>query len=101
MNSDQEIIIPLRWKSSEHLSTTYVTHLRVLHTANEFYLVFAEIDPVAYVFDRSDPPEYLDVQPVVKIAVSPTQMRAFIAALQTNMEKYLETFTMSDEDAEQ
>ena len=101
MSQNQGVVIPLRWKPSEHLPTIHVNQLRVVYTNLEFYLVFGEIDPVSFAFSPDDPPEYLDIQPTAKVAVPHSQMSNFAEALQKNLEKFTEHYMTSNEDEEQ
>lgn len=100
MNSNRDVTISLRWKPSDHLPSIYVNQLRVVHTNNEFYLIFGEVDPVTLDIDVDNPPEYLDVRPVVKLAVSPARMPNFVEVLRKNLQKFVDTHAMR-EDTEQ
>lgn len=86
----KEFRIRLKWGSSEAIDTIYANHLFVTHAGGEFYLVFGELEPV-FEIDRDNPPEYLEITPVAKIAVAPESMVKFAEAIEENIAKYMKS----------
>lgn len=87
-NDDKKAIpIKLKWGSSDKAPTYYANNLYITHAGNEFYLVFGELGPILDI-DVEDLPEFLDIKPIVKIAVSPDNMIKIAKAIQENMELY-------------
>lgn len=85
--SKSEFMIRLQWGATDDIQTLYASHMIVTHAGNEFYIIFGESPPL---FDLSPDniPEFLEVKPIVKIAVTPENMKRFAAAIQENMEMY-------------
>ncbi len=98
------VAIPIRWGTGEQAPTFYANQLFISHTGNEFYLVFGELSPIISLDKQDDLPDYLEIKPVVKIAVSPPNMVNFTKAIQENMGKLVNKkplpIEMSDEDTE-
>ena len=92
-NSDrikpEGVMVRLVWGSSINVPTTYANNLFITHTANEFYLVFGELSPVTEL-DIEQVPEYLEIKPVAKIAVTPENMVKFADVIAENMVKFKE-----------
>lgn len=83
------VSISTQWETAEDLPTIFANHLFVTHAGgNEFYLVFGELNPQPDL-DRENPPEYISIKPVAKIAVSPDNMANFARVIQDNVKKYL------------
>jgi hypothetical protein len=94
MNKDKEpesiaarIPIRLEWKNNDSLKTVYSNQLLVTHAGAEFYLIFGEVVPPT-ILDGSQIPEYLDIEPVTRIAVSHEMMEKFIEVLNENLSKF-------------
>jgi hypothetical protein len=83
----QQILIKLRWSTSKNIPTIYSNELVITHAGREFYLVFGEVDqPV--LFDPNSPPEYIEVVPVAKVAMTPENMIRFAELIQENIKNY-------------
>lgn len=83
----EAIPIKLSWGSSDKAPTIYANNLYITHAGNEFYLVFGELPPILEL-DIENLPEYLEIHPVIKIAVSPENMMKFANAIQENVDKF-------------
>jgi hypothetical protein len=93
-----EIAVRVKWGSAEHLPTIYANQLYVTHAGREFYVIFGEL--AALMFDKDNPPEQLEITPVVKLAIAPRNLEGFIRALQDNFEKYQAKLESEREDKE-
>lgn len=80
-----EITIALRWAPNESLPTLYANQLFISHAGGEFYLVFGEVVPPAGLVDASSVPEYLEVKPVARLAISPTTMIRMAEVISQNV----------------
>jgi len=98
MRGVEAIPIKLSWGSSEKAPTLYANNLYITHAGNEFYLVFGELPPILEP-DIENLPEYLEIRPVVKIAVSPENMIKFANAIQENVNKFNENFGRMNDDS--
>lgn len=83
----EAVPIKLIWGASEKAPTIYANHLYITHAGNEFYLVFGELSPFLDL-DAENLPEHLEIQPKIKIAVSPENMVKFADAIQENVTKF-------------
>ena len=83
------VSIPIRWKSSEQAPTIYANQLFMSHAGNEFYLVFGELAPITRTSEEEDLPAYLEIKPVIKIAISPPNMLQFAAVINENVDKFM------------
>ena len=93
----QGITVQTQWESAENVPTIYANHLYISHAGgNEFYLVFGELGPQPDL-DMNSPPEYLEIEPVAKIAVSSPNMLRFAQVIQNNVDEFKEKFVTGDE----
>jgi hypothetical protein len=79
--------IPVRWESGTDIKTLYANHVLITHTGNEFYMVFGEAIPP---HSMEGAPEYVRIEPVVRVAVSPGSMLQISEAIRSNVGKFLE-----------
>jgi hypothetical protein len=80
------IKVPMRWGPHDDLQTTYANHLLITHGGKEFYLVFGEAVPPT---SMDEVPEYVRIEPVARIAVSPETMLGFAEVIHTNVRGFL------------
>jgi hypothetical protein len=86
--TDQGIVqVRLVWGSVENIETVYVNHASIVHTANEFYLVFGEL-PMPSISDPSEVPDKLTIIPKVRLAISPRAMKEIARVISENYDKY-------------
>jgi hypothetical protein len=73
---DASVTIKLRRSTTDDLETIYANHFLITFTGSEFYLVFGEAVPPALIDenDLDSVPEFVDIKPVARLAVSPTTM---------------------------
>lgn len=91
--SQEPITIQAKWDSTENIPTLYANQIAIMHTGNEFYLIFGEVQiPIILNQDSDELPETLQISPVAKIAVSPSQMRQFADVINQNVQNYLSRF---------
>lgn len=81
--------IPVLWKTVDSISTVFANELIIVHTKNNFYIVFGEAFPMPIVEEEIDGP-FISVQPVAKIALSPDSMKAFLEVMKSNVGRYTE-----------
>ena len=84
--------VKVRWKDFRDLKTTYANQLLVTHAGKEFYLVFGELVPPA---PGGDMPECVEIEPLVRIAVSPGAMLDIAKAIQDNMRRFVSKLEQS------
>ncbi len=84
--NDDTVLIPVKWKDAKDTQTRYANHLMVTHAGGEFYLVFGELFFPAMAQDEK--PEYVEIVPVARIAISPDNMIRFSEAIRQNIEKF-------------
>ena len=91
-NEKGALQIPLVWLLQEEVKTVYANQLIVTHAGPEFYLVFGEATPpfiTSKDFETGvEPPKQVDIQPMVRIAVTPEVFRTFVDAMKINLERY-------------
>lgn len=87
---EQQITIPLRWGDSSQIPTVYANHVLITHSGGEFYLVFGELVPIN--IDKDDPPDFLEIKPVAKIALMPDNMLRLAEIIQNNVDNYRKSF---------
>jgi len=81
----QEMVqIPLRWASTANLETIYVNHLVITHAGAEFYLVFGEL-PMPPSLNPTEMPEFVEIMPKVRLAISPQAMKNIARVIQENL----------------
>lgn len=81
--------VRIRWGSSEHLETTYVNQLAIVHAGAEFYLLFGEL-AMPPIMSRDDVPEELVIAPKVRLAITPKAMEPIAQVIQENLGKFLQ-----------
>ena len=82
------VTLPVLWKKADNIPTVYANQLIISHaTQGEFFLFFGEMTPPATV-NPADYPEYLEVTPVAKIAISPENMLRFAEVIAGNIESF-------------
>lgn len=80
--------ITLKWPNSvKDVPTHYANALWVTHAGPEFFLVFGEFSPPV---GEEEPPDVIEIQPLIKIAITPEVMMSMAEAIQGNVEKYKE-----------
>lgn len=90
--SNEEIVIPLRWGSFDHLETHYVNHVIISHVGPEFYVLFGELTPPfpkQRGISQEELPEHVKIIPKVKLALTPRAMLAIAEAINTNITRYV------------
>lgn len=93
---DNELVeqqIPILWRDNETLDTVYANNLLITNTDKEFYLIFGEFVP-PFRYDQPKP-EYGEVKPLVRIAVTPETMLSISEAIQRTVKRYLEKLEKS------
>ncbi len=88
-------------KDAITMPTVYANHLFVSHAGPEFFLIFGVVTPPFILpGDEAKFAELKEVEaaPVAKIAVSPESMLAMAKTIQTNVEKYLETKDLREQE---
>jgi hypothetical protein len=83
----QKVQISLQWGDASQISTVYANQLYITHSGGEFYLVFGELAPITNM-DKDNLPEYLEIKPVAKIAITPENMLRFSEVIQTNINNF-------------
>lgn len=84
--------VPIRIEGSEEVPIAHVNHVFVAHTTDEFFVTFAQLHPPYWVEPTKEEVEqltYIPAKVVARIALSPSKMKAFIDALNTNYEKFM------------
>ena len=81
------LAIQLTWGSMTEIPTVYANQLFIAHTGGEFYLLFGELTPPPDL-DRDDPPDYLEIRPVAKIALSTENMLRVAEVIGENVSQY-------------
>lgn len=81
------MLIKLKWSTPKNIPTIYSNELMITHAGREFYLVFGEVDqPV--IIDPNSLPEFIEVVPVAKVAMTPENMIRFAKLIQENVKNY-------------
>ncbi|NHZ71609.1 MAG: DUF3467 domain-containing protein [Aquificales bacterium] len=86
---DGAVLIPLSWPDVKDAPTIYANELFVTHSGNEFYLVFGEVPPLM-VTAKEELPDFVEVNPVLKVAVSPGNMLRFAEVIDKNVKKFVD-----------
>ena len=94
----QAVALALRWGDGAELQTVYANELAILHTANEFYLVFGEVILPPMLVDGQAADGQVEIKPVVRVAVGPRQMLRFAEVIQQNVERF-KAHEQEEEDA--
>jgi len=94
----KEITIPVQWGDTDEIPTLYANHLYITHSGGEFYLVFGELAPVN--IDQENPPDALEIKPLVKIAVIPENMRKFTEVIKKNVSHFDKSLTSRADEEE-
>jgi len=83
--------LPLRWTLSEDLETLYANHFLITYTGTEFYLVFGELVPpfVIDTLNLQDLPDFVEIKPVVRLAISAEAMEKIAEAINRNLGRNL------------
>ena len=89
--SKQPVFMPIRWGSADDIPTLYANQLFVSHAGPEFFLIFGNITAPLLVgeVEKDSLPEFLQVKPVARIAVTREQMLEFAKAIHQNVERFL------------
>ena len=95
----QSLQIPIRWGSANHLQTVYANNVFITHAGGkEFFLVFGELTPPVDILNTNSPPEYVEITPVVRIALTPESMIQITEAMSGNLESYIQKMTEAEGD---
>ena len=86
--------IRLAWGSRDELQTIYVNQLLITVTQSECYLTFGELIPPAVGVE--DVPDVLEINPKIRLAVSPPAMIAIARAIQDGVQQLTSRGTQSD-----
>jgi hypothetical protein len=86
IRSQGQLSVKLKWGSDEDLPTIYANNLFISHAGQEFYIVFGEA--ALTIVDKENPPDTLEIKPVVKLAISPQNMLTFLEVIKNNVERY-------------
>ena len=87
--------IPIEWYVPEDITSRYSNNIVVQHTDSEFIVSFFETIPPALIGSpenikaQLDNVEKIRSKCVARIIISPGKMKAFIQALNGNLEKFL------------
>mgnify|MGYP000863313564 FL=1 len=87
--AEKEIMI--YWEDNPDLQTHYVNQMFVSHSDNDFYLIFGEITPVI-LNENMDIPEKIGIKPVIRIALTPENLKEFIDVLNANYQAFKEKY---------
>ncbi len=79
--------IPVLWNKDDSLDTYYVNNMFVSHSTGEFYVVFGELSPIVR-NENMELPESVYVKPLVRLVISPDNLKEFLDILNTNFQKY-------------
>jgi hypothetical protein len=85
----------------DKMPTAYANHLIISHAGPEFFLVFGVVTP-PFILPGEEAKfeelESLEALPVAKIAVSPEVMVAMAKSIHNNVERYLETKDLREQE---
>lgn len=88
--TDEDVQFQLLWGKSDDLPTLYANQLFIGHTGGEFYLVFGEASIPALLEAQLDElPESIEINPLVRIALTPENMLRFADAINNNIRRFL------------
>lgn len=80
--------INIKWPETiQDVPTQYANALWITHAGPEFFLVFGEFTPPPV---GVEPPDAIEIRPIVKIAVTPDAMLSMAEAIRENVQKYQE-----------
>lgn len=80
----------LRWGATDKLPAYYSNQLFITHgIGDEFYLILGNLTP-PIALSESDFPDEIEIEPIVKIVLSPESMKAFVEVMSNNLKKYEE-----------
>jgi hypothetical protein len=84
----------LRWANG-NIDTQYVNHLMITFTDTEFYLTFGEVVPPIVIDGQpmADLPDFVEVKPVVRLAISPAAMVKVAQTIDRQVERFIERFS--------
>ena len=82
--------IPIRWGKSDQLETVYANNLFITNAGSEFYLVFGEVAPPTESAGGQPPPKFVEVKPVVRIAISPQAMIQIANVIGQNVSRFMD-----------
>src|SRR4051812_26606154 len=85
----QPVEIPVSWALGQDIPTQYANQLLISHGGPEFILVFGVLTP-PLTLDPTAIPDKIEIQPVVKIAVTHEVMMQFSEAIQRNIQKKMD-----------
>lgn len=98
---DGAVTIKLRRSPTDDLETKYANHFLITFSGTEFYLLFGEVVPPA-ILDENDldnVPEFVDIKPVARLAVSPATMLKITEAINRTVRNSLQRMSLpGDED---
>jgi hypothetical protein len=80
--------IPIEWHIPDGLISPFASNMLVQTIENEFKLLFFEIKPPLLLDDSTPFPEKARADCVASVIVTADRMPTFIAALQTQLNKY-------------
>ena len=90
------IAVRLEWGSTEDIPTVYANQVLITHTMGEFFIIFGEVTPPLLLDDKAQIPDSLKVKPVAKIAISHNNMLSIAAAIQQNVQGFLDQIGKSE-----
>ncbi len=80
--------IPIRWESADDFSAIYANELYIMHTADEFYLVFGQMSPPIPPPGEDNPVDHVTIKPVAKVAVPLGKMIKFAEVISENVMRF-------------
>ena len=96
-NNENEARIPLSWGDMARVPTVYANQLLITHSGNEFYLVFGELFP-PLVTDQKHLPESIEINPIIKVAITRENMVMFASLIEENVANFLKKVRMNEDE---
>ena len=87
-----EKTVHIRIEGADEIPMSYVNHIFITHTTDEFFVTFSQIHPPYLLEPTQEEVEQLTHIPakvVARIALTPSKMKELIDALGENYQKFL------------
>jgi len=89
MVTKKEAGIPIEWYMPEGTMTPFASNMLIQTMENEFKISFFELKPAVRIEDSEPLPSKIRADCVASVIVTADRLPKFIAALQTQLDKYI------------
>lgn len=91
--------IRILWGTDENVPALYANQLYISHAGGtEFQLIFGFLPaPIVFGLEADEIPDKINVQQMARIVISPDVMKAFVKAMDENLQNYEESMKKENE----